>query len=81
MGRRKFQGKFYIYIDAKQPLLQTAETVRGRGKKAAGNQEEGVPPRCLTPGTAEAGELWAEWGAILPLQEVPGPGSHKAGSQ
>lgn len=30
-------------------------------------------PRCLTPGAGEAGELWAELGAILPPQGVPGP--------
>lgn len=71
-GPAEIPGKvLHLHTDAKQPLLRAATTLRGN--KAAGDQEEGAMPRCLTPGAGEAGELWAELGAILPPQGVLGP--------
>lgn len=71
-GPAEIPGKaLHLHTDAKQPLLRAATALRGN--KAAGDQEEGAMPRCLTPGAGEAGELWAELGAILPPQGVPGP--------
>lgn len=72
MGLRKFQGKFYIYIQMQSsPSFEQPQHSEVIKQQAIKRKE-----RCLgaSPGGAgEAGELWAELGAILPPQGVLGP--------